>query len=424
MAKASVYNLYASTCLGGWENTHLASGAPEAAEAGGAPVFTEDNSASLDGSAAQMYCGGFAGDISENTVPKKILVKFSWAVEYDSPSVEVPNPETDISESDASINPQNIEIPEVIEELTPFSEETSPEPSPGPIESTEPEPGVSFLSFFVSTAHAQDASPTTTSEDAAITPASSYGLVEVLYTLDSVDWRSLGFVEKDEFGSKYFEIPIEEASDWEGISKIQVGIKSMPIVDGVVPRIYLDSVWIETEYEHENDDEIASQPANVMDAIPESGQQLDDEGFLAEDVSPEDALLDEALEPIVSLPSLSVRTLSKDIIIDSNATHSCEATPFKIDVSGRHSFSTEVELVRSFEREYEAEIGSLPSGIDVRFFENGDYVYELDSDDKTLPLLVNNEDGSRKGNFTIPVIFTEKGSQSSSVICQINVVNL
>lgn len=36
-ARANVYHLYASACLGGWENTHLAAGAPEALEMGGTP---------------------------------------------------------------------------------------------------------------------------------------------------------------------------------------------------------------------------------------------------------------------------------------------------------------------------------------------------------------------------------------------------
>jgi len=37
IARANVYHLYASACLGGWENTHLAAGAPEALEMGGTP---------------------------------------------------------------------------------------------------------------------------------------------------------------------------------------------------------------------------------------------------------------------------------------------------------------------------------------------------------------------------------------------------
>lgn len=485
VSRASIYNLYPSTCLGGWENTHLASGEPEAFEGAGAPAFTETNSARFDGSThAQIYCGGFSGDVLENTVPKKILVKFSWAIEYPKldieefqdddittadleqieKSPEINNQDTSAEPADQPLTELNVNL-EIIESETPEppmiieseSESESPlieeeivqpevvlpESSP---EQPLQEPTVSIFNLFTTIAHAQETDDitmlsadaiseiaSTTMGFATSTSESAYGLVEVVYTFDGVEWESLGYVEKDEFGDKYFEIPIEEASDWENISKIQIGVQSVPVVDGVAPIIYLDSVWIEAEYEYTNQND-ASQIANVANAV---GQVLEDvieeiipaeEEEVAEDALLEDAFFEESLQPIIESvplpPRLLVRNFTKEIIIDPNATHYCEAEPFSIDVSGRSYFSTKIMLKKSQNEDYELEIGSLPEGIDVKFSKNGDYLYDLDSDENIVSLRIHNEEGSRIGNFTIPVIFTKKGKEDLSTICQINIVNL
>jgi hypothetical protein len=252
-------------------------------------------------------------------------------------------------------------------------------------------------------------------------------------------------VEKDEFGSKHFEIPIEEASEWEEISKIQIGIQSVPVIDDIAPIIYIDSVWIETEYEYTNQDG-ESQLANVAsgitdifggennEVIPKEddyGIEEDTEEELLED-EPEEILEEELLEEEIpqeyvepvppSLP-LSARSFSKEIVLDPRATHRCVASPFNIDISGRSPFSTDISLKKTPEEEYEIEIGGLPSGIDVTFSKNDDYLYQPGSNEDTVSLSIENEKGSRTGNFTIPIVFTEKEKKDSSVICQINIIN-
>lgn len=510
VARANVYNLYAKTCLGGWGNTHLAAGPPEASEQSGVQVFTESNSARLNADVhAQIYCGGFTGDILKSTVPKKILVKFSWAVEYpDLRSLETPDINTEsatstegvvqgantesVSDQDDSLPEESIveeeslpqeespgtpetsetappestetttveEAPlteEPTEETTPTLEQTSDpaEPASEPTPELSSEEPVSFFNFLVPTAHAQEIKDeelgnvsttpiddmeseiTTTTEAVSIAPNVSYGLVEVIYTLDGVEWKSLGFVEKDEFAGKQFEIPIEEASEWEDISKIQIGVQSVPVLDGIAPIIYLDSVWIETEYEYLQGDGDASQLAGAVAGLFGIGETSTTSPEVLDEV-PEEILEEEALleelppgEPdVITMPDefpplpVSKRLYEKEIVIDTNATHRCEANPFSVDVLGRHSFSTKVAITQNPEQEYEAEIGSLPDGIDVRFTKSDDYIYRPDSDEDTLSLRIRNEEGSLTGNFSVPVIFTEKGKTDSSVVCQINVVNL
>lgn len=495
IARASVYNLYATTCLGGWENTHLAAGAPEANDGGEAPVFTETNSAKLRaGTLAQMYCGGFTGDILENTVPKKILVKFSWAIEYpELKIVEIPTAEADSATSteevteeetaeshpdteatlpseetvveEVKIPTEESSVPEVPEVTPTMSERENNPPAEIPAEipveiPTPTDEPVSFFNFLSPVAHAQEAdtnesteleattTDTTSDEIATTTPNETYtsetpyGLVEVMYTLDGVKWKSLGFVGKDEFAGKQFEIPIEEVSKWEDVSKIQIGVESMSVLDSVAPTIYLDSVWIETEYEflqgQGQEQSAVSQVASVVGGFfnteetitfsrtsSETFENSPEEGA-EERLSEEEGVIGESdvvAPPETSPPSFLKHEFKKEIILDSEAKHYCKATPFSIDVSGWRSLSTELDIVGSFDKKYELEIGALPDGIDVRFTKNDDYIYHPESDDDTLSLIIRNEEGSRSGNFTIPVVFTEKGKKPSSVICQINIIN-
>jgi hypothetical protein len=83
---------------------------------------------------------------------------------------------------------------------------------------------------------------------------SPYGLVEVVYSFDEITWKSLGYVEHDEFDSKKFEIPVDEITGWEDVSNIHIGVRSVPTFDAVGPIIYLDAVWLEVEYEKVGED--------------------------------------------------------------------------------------------------------------------------------------------------------------------------
>lgn len=75
--RADVAPLYAATCLGGWQNTHLATGMPDAQGA-----FTVNNSARLPGDThAQIYCAGFAGDMPVNALHHRVVARLSWGVE-------------------------------------------------------------------------------------------------------------------------------------------------------------------------------------------------------------------------------------------------------------------------------------------------------------------------------------------------------
>ena len=123
---------------------------------------------------------------------------------------------------------------------------------------------------------------------------------------------------------------------------------------------------------------------------------------------------------------LTTRKFSKNIFINENSTHSCKAETFVIDVSEKNSAKANILFERDLEMptaSYEAEIGSLPNGVNITFSKNNDYYHNIGTSESVLELSIVNEKNSQKGNFNIPIIYTQRGILDSSVICQINVIN-
>lgn len=140
-------------------------------------------------------------------------------------------------------------------------------------------------------------------------------------------------------------------------------------------------------------------------------------------------VVEESFQPIITtfkqqLPRLTKREFKKKITLDQGALHGCAVEPFRIDLSGKKDATAEVLLNKDADISFTVEIGSLPKGINIYFRNNEDYQYLPGTSETVLPLYLVNESGSQKGDFTVPIIFTKKNIVDSSVICQINVVNL
>lgn len=153
------------------------------------------------------------------------------------------------------------------------------------------------------------------------------------------------------------------------------------------------------------------------------------EESIEEDEVDEEEDLEEPTQPIIEIytppkPTLSRREFKRRVIPDARAFHFCEAETFNIDVTGKSSAKARIALHRDRDAPYEIEIGGLPQGIDITFAKNGAYRHAQRADDRTLDLAVTNQSGSQKGNFSVPIIYTQKGSKDSSVVCQINIINL
>lgn len=78
-AGAQTAVFYSSSCLGGWKNVNKAAGAPDIVS-GEHAEYSDDNSASVYNTNAEIYCGGFGGEIPDDALKKKVVVRFSWAI--------------------------------------------------------------------------------------------------------------------------------------------------------------------------------------------------------------------------------------------------------------------------------------------------------------------------------------------------------
>ena len=171
------------------------------------------------------------------------------------------------------------------------------------------------------------------------------------------------------------------------------------------------------------EEEAATTTGEVLGESTASETEEDVEENIEEEDSTE-----ESIQPVIDIyippaPRLSVREFKKRIVPDSRAFHSCEAEVFRIDISSKASAKAGIMLQRDSDAPYEVEIGGLPLGIDITFSKNNLYRYTQGAGDRSLELTITNQSGSQKGNFSVPIIYTQKGAKDSSVICQINIVN-
>ncbi len=423
---AESVSFYATSCLGGWQHSNNVVGAPDAI-VNGEEQYSSENSAILSDTIAQIFCGGFVGELPENALHKKIVLNFSWKkedilfdtavppetpAEADSLLVEeplLPVPETVIEEIPAEeplgideVVPDSSAIELPVEELLPVQEEQVPVVESIPVDDI-PTPELSFfMKPFVSVAYAQ--------EDTFA--------FEVLYTIDGQEWRSLGYVG-DINNTVTFDLPIDVFSSVADLALVQIALHPLQTFD-TVPTVYLDSLWLEVLYDVEQQDEIDPVLSQEVDTM------LDDE-IPVEEVEQEIIEEQEQEElPVFEepLPILSVRHFEKTVDIDKHAGHSCRAEQFRIDVSNQEFVETRLIITNS--KAFvsgELEIGSLPDGIDIRFSESGDYVYHVAPNDTEVGISMVTQVGAQKGDFTIPIFYTQRGDLDSSVVCQINIVN-
>lgn len=87
--------------------------------------------------------------------------------------------------------------------------------------------------------------------------------------------------------------------------------------------------------------------------------------------------------------------MTSEVIVDSFAQHRCKVDIFHTDISESPNSLLEVKFYgTSTLASYDAEIGSLPDGIDVRFEKNNDYMYDFRGKETLLKLIVNKQDSS------------------------------
>ncbi len=131
------------------------------------------------------------------------------------------------------------------------------------------------------------------------------------------------------------------------------------------------------------------------------------------------------LESLLDREDLIVRTYDKEIVIDPLATHTCRADIFRADLQTESSSRARVTLFQNKKKNLPSflEIGALPPGLNVLFKANEEYTYTPGTRETVIEFDITRQAGAWEGDFTIPIIYTLTGEVSSSVVCQINIIN-
>lgn len=309
-ANAGSASLYPGSCLGSWQNPHLAQGRPEAQEL---QFINKENSAIfLEGGIKEIYCGSFNGDLSESEIKliKNVNLKFSWLISNEelttaTSSIIIIQPSATSSEAvaqntDYIVNQilNNIhadEISVIVSTTTPeitittaasdAQQETSNLGNAAAIATSSP---TSFwwkkYNFFfaedqvsniqqatdntqqtttITTTTTTFTSTATSSLDSPLAPSEDF--LKVSYTLNGVDWQFLGTVNKNNWQDISFQIPVYQLED---VKKIQIKIESLPILNKT-PYVYLDGMALEVEYDADN---LGATLSNFLSSQQNGGQ--------------------------------------------------------------------------------------------------------------------------------------------------------
>ena len=325
--QANVAHFYPANCLGGWKDVDRIAGQPEVRDDNNA-VYSEENSASISNSNAQVFCGGFAGELPATAKHQKVTLNFSWYIGDDiNPHERVDNkeePQMEVISETPTVSPQEQVEPseeilpesEVPTEATPEPEIPKEEPASKPVEEApaaeavdEPTALNLFKNFFT-IAHAQEEvsepalvveeivtvseeevqvpepesvpEPKPTEEELIPRPQpdltspkepeaviesnpSEGAYFEVLYTLNGQDWHTLGFISRIA-NDVQIEMPIDLFATVEDLHKVQIALHTVERFDSV-PKIYLDSMWLEVTYDDVDGGELAPPGTRPGDII-------------------------------------------------------------------------------------------------------------------------------------------------------------
>lgn len=275
LVKAATLAAYPSFCLGGWENPANASGEPNFFSENDS--FSNSNSAILNQKVAQMFCGYFqAADKSYE--PTRVTLKFSWKMDFGNEPIQtqmnpaIPDADSQVwseiiassAEPAESVSSTSTAL---IMEPTATSTETVPLPAleptliPEPMPSSTPLPETTSspsVLFFINKAFAQ-------------TIGNSPNFLEIIYSLDGRNLQNIAKVNESNWKDLAINIPI---SSWDDIGKLQIQLNPLPTVD--MPKIYLDGMWLETEYDYSILDSLRDGASAVLDATEKAGETLSD----------------------------------------------------------------------------------------------------------------------------------------------------
>lgn len=266
--RADVSYFYSPLCLGGWKFSNNVEGEPQLPPGADTFDFNSTNSAVLNNSNAQIFCGKFT---SNNQPPENITgMRLRLSLGIITQPQEVPATDFESGNTlDAPPEqpqtfiivplPEEVLVPSEIEkfESTRESEPVeSPVSEPLPVEQPQPsqeptETESSLWNFFIPSAYAQSGS------------GSPEDILQITYSQDGETWYNLGVVNKNNWQGQGFELPGHLINE---LGNLQISISPLFNLDGK-DTVYLDSMWIEVEYNSGLTDFILGIGDTILDTL-------------------------------------------------------------------------------------------------------------------------------------------------------------
>ncbi|HEV7424414.1 MAG TPA: hypothetical protein VGO21_04465, partial [Candidatus Paceibacterota bacterium] len=253
-ARASIAKFYPTTCLGGWEHPENVKGEPSLSADALATDFNLSNSAHMQSSSSSLYCGGFKGEIPDNTKPTRFRVSLLLSVDDGSVVHQETSPLDNLLSLPSNIPADNFITTPTIDTPVPSTETPSV-----PTESTPSPSGdqpQSFLNnLFVSTAFAEgnpdlpiSDNTQSSAQDTTVLPPITLSdqFLEVDYTLDGTTWNILGNLTRSSWQNNSFDIPLTK---WTNLDNLQIAVKDLPTFDDP-SVVYLDSIAVSVDYDN------------------------------------------------------------------------------------------------------------------------------------------------------------------------------
>lgn len=354
---AASSRLYPSYCLGGWQNPQNAGGEPSLSQNAGDSEFNGSNSAVLDKSVAQIFCGYFPTD-SRTNPPDKVSLHLSWSIQVPPqaqqdilpPSEEAVSasttPDATSGQPEPKSNPQPVDpvltvpdtAPPAVQPVSPPQEEqVSPDPSPAPGQnspagSNSDGQAQSFWEKLIPAARAQEMSADELSqalqrqsipENGAV-PAS--GFLQISYSFNGNDWIFLNRINAGNWKNFTQDIPV---ANWQDLQNLQIAIAAAPSLDAQ-PAVYLDGLWLEVEYDRTFTEALSDMGNAVTDTV---GTLADDMSGAIQEVTDtvQEALTDQPAQQdeqtATTTPEMAQATSSDQQLLDPEILGQATPTP-------------------------------------------------------------------------------------------------
>lgn len=145
-------------------------------------------------------------------------------------------------------------------------------------------------------------------------------LLEVLFTIDNVQWHSLGYVSRIN-NDISFDLPVELFPNVEDFNKLQISLESVERIDDT-PIIYLDSLWVEMSYVEAGEDPL-SPPGSLPGDVITNTYTVDNH------------------ELVTVFRNVGLETISNILMITASTATSTEATAS----TSQNAISAEIETI-------------------------------------------------------------------------------